>query len=405
MANIRENKKNNKIISYRFAVCLERDAQGKQVRRYTTWKAPEGLPPSKMRKAAERAADTWEQEIREAYQKEKELGAAYTLPPEKRRDSFCDFVNNVWFPLQISNGSNKQTTVTFYENMKKLIVAYFDGAILQKISPIQVQKFLIYLNWEYKTKRGKPLSRQTVRHYYDVLGMIFAYADKQGMLVANPMLRVDAPKKGKKPVDALTAEQAAYFLHALTDEPLDFRCMLQLLLTSGIRRGECLGLKWKDIDERNATMTVSRSVVYTPKSGIIVSTPKTADSIRTIPIMPKTLCLLQRLKQQTAAENKRTILKDAFVFPGSRDIFHPRDPNAVTRRAKRFMKRNTLPDLSPHDLRHSCATLLLAQGADLKSVQAILGHADASTTLNFYVKSDLRQMRSATEKYAAALNL
>ena len=194
-------------------------------------------------------------------------------------------------------------------------------------------------------------------------------------------------------------------LRALTDEPLDFRCIMQLLLTSGIRRGECLGLKWKDIDEENATVTIARSVVYTPQSGIIVSTPKTADSIRTIPVMPTMLCLLQALKRQTATENKRTILKDAFVFPGSRDIFHPRDPNAVTRRVKRFMKRNTLPDLSPHDLRHSCATLLLAQGADLKSVQAILGHADASTTLNFYVRSDLQQMRSATEKYAAALNL
>jgi len=64
-----------------------------------------------------------------------------------------------------------------------------------------------------------------------------------------------------------------------------------------------------------------------------------------------------------------------------------------------------LPDLSPHDLRHSCATLLLAQGADIKSVQNILGHADASTTLNFYVKTDLKQMRAATEKYAAAFNL
>jgi integrase len=98
-------------------------------------------------------------------------------------------------------------------------------------------------------------------------------------------------------------------------------------------------------------------------------------------------------------------LTDAFVFPSEKDIFSPRNPDAVTKRVKRFMRNHGLPDLSPHDLRHSCATLLLAQGADIKSVQNILGHADASTTLNFYVKSDLKQMRSATEKYAAAFNL
>ena len=69
------------------------------------------------------------------------------------------------------------------------------------------------------------------------------------------------------------------------------------------------------------------------------------------------------------------------------------------------MTRNGFPDLSPHDLRHSCATLLLAEGAGIKSVQEILGHADASTTLDYYVKSDLQQMKTATQKYAAAFNL
>ena len=96
MANIRENTKSGKVISYRFTACMERDVRGKQVRKYTTWTPPEGLTPAKAKKAAERAADAWEQEVRAEYQKEKELGDAYRLPPEKRHDDFAAFVNEMW---------------------------------------------------------------------------------------------------------------------------------------------------------------------------------------------------------------------------------------------------------------------------------------------------------------------
>ena len=352
MASIRENKQNGKPVTFRFIACVGRDANGKQIRRYTTWKPEEGLSPTKARKAAERSAYIWEQEVKKEYQKEKELGQAYTVPAEKRKDNFCDFVNYVWFPLQVCNGNAKQTTVTFYKNMKQLIVSYFDGTVLQEMNPLHIQKFLAYLSGEYKTTRGKLLSPKTVRHYFNVLGRIFAYAEKQGMITQNPMLKVDAPKKDKKPVDALTIEQAKHFFSVLADAPLEFRCMMQLLITSGIRRGECLGLKWKDLDEKNSTVRIERNVVYTPESGTIVGTPKTTESIRTIPIMPTTLQLLQQWKKQLRAVYGSVEMREGFLFPSEKDLFKPRDPNAVTHRVKRFMKRNHFPDLSPHDLRH-----------------------------------------------------
>lgn len=405
MANIRENTKNGKVISYRFTACMERDVRGRQIRKYTTWMPPAGLTAAKAKKAAERAADAWEEEVRAEYQKQKEQGSAYRLPPDKRRDDFLSFVNDTWFVLRVRGENDKPNTVAFYKNMTRMISEYFNGAVLQEISPIDIQKYLAYLRTEYKRKQGKPLSAKTLRHLYGTLNLIFGYAEQQEMIAQNPMRKVSAPKKEKKPVDALTAEQAAKLFKLLPDCTLDFHCILQLLITTGIRRGECMGLKWGDIDELESTIRIERSIACTPESGVVISTPKTVNSIRTIPVIPSTLALLQQYKKQIQNQHPNAILKDAFLFPNKENIFLPRDPNSVTRRVKRFMKNNGFPDLSPHDLRHSCATLLLAQGADIKSVQEILGHADASTTLNFYVKSDLRQMRAATEKYAAAFNL
>lgn len=408
MANIRENKKNGKTVSYRFTVCLERDARGKQVRKYATWMPPEGLTPVKAKRAAEHAAEEWEREARAEYQKEQnaiEQGLVYQLPPEKRKDDFVSFIENTWLPLQIRGGDNKPSTIAYYEYVSQNIKEYFAGTILQNISLSCIQKYLIYLRNDFKSKAGKPLSAETLHHHYRVLNMMFAYAERLELISKNPMSKVDAPRRERKPVEAMNKEQAAKFFQLLDACPLDFRCMLHLMMTTGVRRGECIGLKWSDLDEKAGTITICRNVTYTPESGTIVSTPKTSNSMRTIPIMPSTLQLMQTLKKQTSSKHPDTHLRGAFIFPSENSLYEPRNPDSVTRRVKRFMKNNDFPDLSPHDLRHSCATLLLSQGADIKSVQEILGHADASTTLNFYVKSDLQQMKSATEKYAAAFNL
>ena len=187
MANIRENKKNGKVISFRFTVCLERDVRGKQIRKYTTWTAPADLTPAKARKAAERAADAWEEEVKAEYQKQKKLGSAYRLPPDKRRDDFVSFVNDTWFVLQIRGENDKPNTIAFYKNMTRIISEYFKGSVLQEISPVDIQKYLVYLRTEYKSKLGKSLSAKTLRHQYGTLNLIFGYAEQQEMIAQNPM--------------------------------------------------------------------------------------------------------------------------------------------------------------------------------------------------------------------------
>ena len=387
MANIREKQKDGKIFSFSFTACLERDAQGKQVRRYTTWTPPEGLTSSRARKAAERAADAWENEIKAEYQKEKEAkGRAYMLPAEKQHDDFVNFVNETWFSIQAQGNNRKAKTVSFYSSMTKILNKYFKGRTLQSISPIDIQKYLVYLRTKYQGRFGRPLTPKTVHHQYNTLNLIFNFAEEQEMISKNPMRKVEAPKKQKKSVDALTAEQAQQFFSILPSCPLDFRCILQLLTTTGMRRGECMGLKWRDIDEKDCTLSIEHNVSYTPESGVIVSTPKTANSIRTIPIMPSTLQLLQQLKQETQQQHPVADLKDAFLFPKGNETFTARDPNSVTRRVKRFMRNNGFPDFSPHDLRHTYITNPLYSGVDPKTVQYLAGHENSKTTMDIYAK-------------------
>ena len=119
MAHIRANTKNGKIVSYRFTVCLGRDCNGKQIRKYTTWPIPPDTSTAKAKKAAERAADIWEQELMNEYHKKLEAesaGKAYQIPAEKRHDDFVSFVNDVWFPLQVRDGKHNANFFIIFDN-------------------------------------------------------------------------------------------------------------------------------------------------------------------------------------------------------------------------------------------------------------------------------------------------
>ena len=140
-------------------------------------------------------------------------------------------------------------------------------------------------------------------------------------------------------------------------------------------------------------------MTYTPRTGTTIQTPKTESSIRDIPVFVVTMQLLRQYKVQVQKQHPEADLQKAFLFPGRSSIYEAKSPDAVTSRIKHFMERAGLSSYSPHDLRHTCATFLINSGADTKSVQAIMGHSTASTTLNFYVRADETKMRSAIDLF------
>ena len=329
MASIIQNKKDGKIISYKFQACVGRDEFGKQIWRCTTWKAPDGLIPSRADKAAQKAATDWEKQVKDEYKKD-------VLNPERIKEremarkhtEFSEFALREWVPICVDDGDHKHTTVDFYRHTTNRVAEYFKGKAIQSITPLDIQKFLIYLRTEYRTKQGKPVSDKTVRHSYCVLVLIFGFAEEQELIQKNPMDKVDCPKLAKKKVDAFSADEARAFLKLLPDCDSDFRCMMYLLLTTGLRRGELMGLQWRDFDFQNMTFDVNRNITYSPEKGNVVDTPKTENSVRTIPLLP---FVAEQLQAYRAAEHPQSS-ENAFVFPSDRGDYVPRTPNAVTHR-------------------------------------------------------------------------
>lgn len=173
MAHIRANTKNGKIVSYRFTVCLGRDCNGKQIRKYTTWPIPPDTSTAKAKKAAERAADIWEQELMNEYHKKLEAesaGKAYQIPAEKRHDDFVSFVNDVWFPLQVRDGKHKHFCEQQKYFWRKVAREYPTTIIYLKDG---TEKFCGYVTWNERLQeihlRSNYHKDYEVVHYEDIL--------------------------------------------------------------------------------------------------------------------------------------------------------------------------------------------------------------------------------------------
>lgn len=398
MATIVEKKdKAGKVISYKVMVCVGRDeATYKQIWRTTTLKRPENMTPAKERKEIERQADAWAEAQKEEYQRT-------NAKTDKSKITLAAFICDHWMKDHILDGEHKPTGITFFEYMSRDIISYFgEKKRLAQIDTESVKRYLKFLNTEARTQKGEPYSAETRVHHYNALRNILGYAKRLHYIKDNPcddLTAKEKPHKEKIQVDFLSPDETRRFIACLENEPLFWKAFMNVLITTGLRRGEALALTWADVDPDKLTVTVCKNVTIdknAPEKYQVGST-KTGKA-RVVPLSTRVYGLLVQLKREWEEKMQVKMMPTAFIFCRDTDPYKPLYPTTPTRWLKRFIKKNNLPDTSPHDLRHSAASLAIESGASMKEVQELLGHSNPATTMGFYAGLTEQTRRRTVER-------
>ena len=257
---------------------------------------------------------------------------------------------------------------------------------LVKLSPQHLQRF-------YREKQDEDLTR-TVRLCHSVLHRSLGQAAKWGLIPRNPASLVDPPKVSKKEFRPLSPEEAGRFLEAAEDDR--FYALYVLAITCGLRQGELLGLTWENVDLDKGTLQVRYQLQWVKQEPAIsgkrkeptwvLTEPKSAKSRRTVTLPQVAVQALKTHRVQQVAEKLRLgeVWQD-FGFVFTTPIGTPQDASNLRRMSfQPLLERAGVPKIRFHDLRHTCATVLLAQGVHPKVVQEQLGHSQISLTLDTY---------------------
>jgi len=313
-----------------------------------------------------------------------------TAPAEIRLDDdilFSDFMLK-W--LEVTKSSVQITTYASYQGMVERIIApYFRkrGIKLVDLKATDLQDFY--------TKQLERVKANSVIHYHANIHKALKYAVKIDLIPTNPADKVERPKKNAFKGSYYSAEE----IHALTEVAEGTKLEIPVLLASfyGLRRSEALGLKWDAIDFERDTITIKHIVTNAKIDGkyeiVCADRAKTKSSLRSLPLVSNIREKLLALREQQK-ENRRVCGKcyskkyDGYVFVDAMgNIFNPR---SVTANFSKLLEQNGLRHIRFHDLRHSCASLLLANDVPLKQIQEWLGHSDIGTTANIYSHLDYK---------------
>lgn len=236
------------------------------------------------------------------------------------------------------------------------------------------------------------LSPKTVREYHRLISTICEQAVLEDVITRNPAARATPPKIEQKEVgyfepDIVKQIRECMEREIATAQKPNYRAraFLYLALSTGCRRGEIVGLKWNSIDFENNIIAIENTLLHNSKYGTYTDTPKTKNSIRKLILDPLTKKALLEYKESTEklkAKNKNKWQDNGFIF--IREDGSPVNPDSFTRWCSKFAQRNNLPHIHPHQFRHTLASIMLHEKADLIAVSKYLGHSKPSVTSDIY---------------------
>ena len=320
---------------------------------------------------------------------------------------FSEFVE-IWKRDYGSKELAPSTYKRYCRMLETRLLPYFGRFYINKIKPTDIMKFydLLEKDTQLVRKQGnngaktkKPLSGKTILEHHRLLRAMLHKAVYWQLIVTNPAERVQPPKARKPKRKSYDDEQTKILLENLEQlsiEDTKYKVAIILTVFTGVRLGELMGLEWQDIDLKNGIICINRSSQYLADLGVFTKVPKTESSIREIAIPEFIISLLEEYKLWY--EDQKSFYGE--LWTNSDRLFvqvdgKPMHPSTISKWFVKFVAQIGLPVINFHGLRHTNASLLVAQNVDIAVISARLGHAQISTTLDFYVHPLLSHNRKA----------
>ena len=414
MGNIEKRGKN----TWRVGTQVLTDTGWAWVRR--TIHLPGTLSEAKQRKEAEKALAKLITEVGEG-KASPSTGTTYTVA------TFAEY----WMQQHVEPNLSAVTGKTYRHFLDARIIPMLGDVPLKKLTPTKLTEWINEIrssprlstslppdqrkrpttpsedSRHAKAKKADvPLSARTVRHYYDTMEAMLDKAVQWEILPSNPMAKVDRPTVKKTHVHYLTEERAVELLRCLKDEPnMCYRVAVLLALLCGLRLGEVGALRLTDIDWEHNTIDISRALKYTPATGNFEGSPKTDAGARLVSLpagMMDVLREAQKYQEETAkAIGENWVGEGWIVHAWNGAQLHHDTPSKWFRK---FADAHGFEGVRFHDLRHTHATMLLANNIDAVAVATRLGHTDASTTLRVYAHALRRRDEDAAKAVQTILD-